>query len=329
MEKQISLEPKAFYNLLKYNFLKNPRLSVEAWQVEDLRPLALEKLFEKLKAMGLDLDKARFLELAENYEAPEDLAAEEFQRFGEEQTEKIYLICFELWRRLLPEKAGLSLFCDEMDHLIHLYSLGAMDSDENLQDALAALLDILEKQVDQGAVPKELFHSLSGHFGHNLELFLYDYVFDQIEASNELYAEELIEGFYPFVTIERWFDFLRVKIAIKKDAAEANSILKNLIRELKESPVLDLQMEILLFMVEEGDPELFLHLAKQTLALVRNETDLTELMEIALDYYRRLDLEKKEQLVQALLARSKAGGITEEIGKGDQRLGAFENILSG
>ena len=329
------LEPRAYYNLLKYQFLQNPQAKAEseAWQVEDLRKLSLETLLGKLKNLGVEFDKESFLEHAEEYGSPEDLTFELFKK--RDDIDQIYLILFEIWRRFLPEKVGLSIFCDELDRLIYLYDKEDLENDENLQDALASLLDILDENLDLGADPKKLFKSVTRYLGHDIEVFLYNYIFDQIESGNDLYAEELIEDFYAFIKIASWFDFLRIKIAAKKDIVEANFILKNLIKELKNTADLDLQIEILKFMVEAGDPELFVDLAKNTLPLIKSEEDFSELIEIVSDYYRRLDLEHKEKPLQVLLSQLSANKEKEKAKKEldfkqlDQALKEFECILSG
>ena len=323
------LEPRAYYNLLKYQFLQNPQTKeeTEAWQVENLRVLSLEKLLDKLKKLGVEFDKSSFLECAENYATIEDLTFDLFKK--QDQIDQIYLMLFELWRRFLPEKASLSIFCDELDRLIYLYDKEDLENDENLQDALASLLDILDENLDLGADAKKLFKSVTRYLGHDIEIFLYNYIFDQIEAGNDLYAEELIEGFYLFIKITNWFDFLRIKISAKQDIVEANFILKNLAKELKNKPDLDLQIEILKFMIEAGDPALFLELAKNTLPLIKEEADFLELIEIVSDYYRRLDLEQKEKTLQKLLSRSFSEEAKPKFEKLDQVLKEFECILNG
>ncbi len=297
----MSLEPRGYFNWLRYRALQDSSLQVEDWQIADLRTDSLEKLFLKLKKIDVDIDKATFYQEAENCSSPEELTVKLFG--NKDNIDQVYLLIFELWRRLLPEKAGLSLFCDELDHLIYLYDEGKLESDENLQDALAALLDVLDENLDLGADAQTLFSALDNYLGHDLEVFLYNYSFDQIDASNDLYAEDLIEDFYAFVKIKKWFDFLRIKIASKKDVVEANLILQSLIRELEQKPDLDLQIEILKFMVEIGDPELFVDLAKRTIGLIDQEEDFVELAEIISDYYRRLDLEKKEKSLKKILEK--------------------------
>ena len=331
------LEPRAYYNLLKYQFLQNLQVKTESkttsWQVEDLRKISVETLLDRLITLGVEFDKGSFLECAEDYASPEDLTFELFKK--RDDIDQIYLIIFEMWRRFLPEKVGLSIFCDELDRLIYLYDKEDLENDENLQDALASLLDILDENLDLGADAKKLFQSVTRYLGHDIEVFLYNYIFDQIESGNDLYADELIEGFYAFIKIASWFDFLRIKIAAKKDIVEANFILRNLIKELKNKPDLDLQIEILKFMVEAGDPELFVDLAKNTLPFIKSEEDFLELIEIVSDYYRRLDLEHKEKPLKALLSQLSANKEKEtvkrefDLKKLDQVLKEFDCILSG
>ena len=43
------IDRKALYNLLRLNWLRDPSLDVEPWQVEDYRHLELETLYERLQ----------------------------------------------------------------------------------------------------------------------------------------------------------------------------------------------------------------------------------------------------------------------------------------
>lgn len=101
------LKNKALYNSLRMNWLQNPSLHVEQWQIEEYRDLSLEQLFNKLKSLHIDLDRVSFSAFADSVDSAEELA---HALAGDEESDptiqdKIYLLVFELWRRLVPQNA--------------------------------------------------------------------------------------------------------------------------------------------------------------------------------------------------------------------------------
>lgn len=298
----MEFQTKALYNLLKFNFYNDRTIKCEPWQIEDLKTLKTEKLFEKLSALGIAIDKKHFILYAENCDSPEELT--DLLIVDNEATiyhDQIYLIIFELWKRLLPDKPSLSIFCDELDTVIHLYDKREPKTEELLQDLLSSLQDILEEHVDKGKDPKAVIRLISTYLAHDLERFLYDYITDQIDNDNDSYATELIEGFYPYLKNLKWFDFLRMRIVAKGDVLLANDILENLLEKLQEFPDLDLQIEMLKSMIERGDPELFIKLSALTLKVLKTEGDFLEFLEILADFYRCLDMEENDRLIQKII----------------------------
>ena len=144
----MELKGKALFNLLKISSQEEKPLEIQPWQVENLKKLAIEELFSRLKKMSLMLDESSFYLYAENCETPEELVEclccdeESAQRY-----DQVYLIVFELWRRLIKEKFCLSIFCDELDHWIELYDAEKLEDEEPLQKCLSFLEDILDVVV--------------------------------------------------------------------------------------------------------------------------------------------------------------------------------------
>jgi len=293
---------KALYNLLRLNSLEDPSISAEEWQIKDLRTLSLDELFHQLNNLNIQLDKHAFVQYANSCESPEDMTDVILAEIDEQSLyDMVYLLVFEIWRRLVPEKQTLSIFCDELDNRIYQYDQGILDNDEIIQDSLANLMEILDENADLGVEPKEIFNSLTEYCAHDLEGFLYDYICEQIDAGYFLYAAELIDGFYPYLSDLKWFDFLKAKVVADEDISDANEIVKKLVKELKKNNDLDLQLEILRFMVQVGDRALFVKLAKLTLEILNTEEDFVELMKIVADYYRRLDQDDIEKSIQRIM----------------------------
>ena len=53
--------------------------------------------------------------------------------------DRVYLLIFELWRRLASHKPSLSIFCDELDYIISRFE---EDEDDNLEMNLEAVGEV-------------------------------------------------------------------------------------------------------------------------------------------------------------------------------------------
>ena len=294
-----------------------------AWAVENLRSVALEELFARLARQGLSIDREMFLQFAESSDTPEELAEILLADSADEQLhDPLYLILFELWRRLLPEKPVLSIFCDELDHQIDLYDRNELESDEAIQNALANLQEILDENTDTGAQPQDVFAGVEEDCAHDVESFLYDYISGLLDAGNSLYASELIEGFSPYVPEPIWFDLLRARLLSLTDINEANVFTLQI---LKKNPELPILIDLLRFLSTVGDRALFVMAAKQAIPLLENEEDFREMLSLVSEYYRLLDLDDLEQAVQKLMQSRKAP--SEAIDPEDPDLKAFAQLI--
>lgn len=324
----MKLEGRALYNLLRMNWLEDRTLAAAPWQIEDYRELSTGELLSRLKKLGISLAEESFLAYAENVETPEELAdclwvsEEDLQGY-----DQAYLLLFELWRRLLPHRQALSIFCDELDRLIALYDKGELFNEEPLQKALVELENILDTAVDDGAQPKEAFHLVTQLCAHDLERFLYDYIADQIDESNNLTASELIDGFYEYISNTNAFAFLRARLFAASDLEETNAMLRRLLEQLEEEPDLDLLFEIASFLVHTGDANLFVHAVKQAVPLLKVEEEFQELLLIVSDYYRCLDQEDKEKLVQQMLSGRAKRSLDEPFSFSDRDVKQLGVIL--
>lgn len=320
---------KALYRLFRMNYEEDPSLPCEPWQVEDLNQVRSEEIFTRLEQFGVSLNVQRFRLYADSAETPEDLSeyiCTKFQIHGAQ--DQVYLLLFELWRRYLPEKQSLSVFCDELDRRISKYDQGSFPSDEFIQDGLANLEEILDENSDIGADPAQIFASLTAYCAHDLESFLYDYIYEQIESGNESYALELLDGFYAYMSDLKWFDFLRACLISTRDIGEANEIIAHILLELEKEPSLVLQMEILRFMTRAGDRDLFNLLVKRTQPLLQTEEDFLELMEIVADFFRRLDQEEIEKSIQSLMQKRAHLEPRKSFTLRDPDVNAFNQLIS-
>lgn len=286
---------KALYNLLRSNWLKDPKLAVKPWQVEDYRVLPTDELFSRLKKFNISLNEHSFVLYSENCESPEELLEHLYLEDGPEEQDQVYLLVFELWRRFVPEKRSLSIFCDDLDYYI------VKNNDEDFQKILIEFEDILDENVDMGGDPKEIFSLIEESCAHDIESFLYDYIVQKIDEKDETYASELIEGFYDYVSDPRWFDFLRARIFALTAPEEANLVLGGLLEELEEYADFDLLYEMASFLAKAGDPELFVKAIKLGAELMQTPEDLDDLLELLGEYFRLMDKEEKYQEIQKYL----------------------------
>jgi hypothetical protein len=323
------LERRLLYNSLRMNWLMNPSLPVHPWQVEDYRLLTLEQLFQGMKVLDFALDRVSFVALAENAESPEELTDDLLadSDLSAEEQDKIYLLIFELWRRLVPEKPSLSIFCDELDYEIYRYDTGEAKSPEAMQDILANLAVVLDENVDAGADPHEAFQTIAKGCANDIGTFIYDFIADQIDQGNEPYAIELLEDFSEYVSETKWFDFLHARVLSKKDPEGTNEVLNKLTKEALKRPDLEFNLELLSFMVLVGEKELFVKLVKQSMPMLKYEEEFQDLLSICADYCNCLDLDKEEQLVLAILEKRSQIPFEAAIQENEPQLAELLKIL--
>lgn len=300
----MNINPKALYNMLRSRYEDEPELPVEPWQVEQYRELPTEELFERLRALGLSLQAESFLLYAAGSDTPEELIEVLWtDETDEEGVDEAYLLIFELWRRLLPEKGCLSLFCDELDYRIEQYDLGVSTADEMIQEAFSQLEDLLDESADEGGEPQEIFSQIAGGCAHDLESFLYDYIATQILERNDLLASELIDGFYDYVSDPRFLDLLRIRLFFLGEVEEGAVLLDQLVEDLTENPDLDLLLELGYVLSERNERKPFFKTVALSIPLLEVEEDFQDLLAVVADFFRSSGESDLEQKIEKLIAR--------------------------
>lgn len=301
----MDVDRHALYNSLRMNWLNNSNISVEPWQVEDYRSLLSDGIFERLKLQDIFLDKTSFLALADQYDTPENLTDHLLEEMSADSMtqDQVYLLVFELWRRYLPEKSCLSVFCDELDHQIYLYDSEQLGNPESIQDALANLAVVLDENADEGNEPDIVFETICAGCANDVESFLYDFISEQIEEQNNAYAAELLDDYSEYVRDIKWFDFLRARLLAETDQNAANQLIKQIIKDVTSEPDLEFYLEVMNFMVQAGQEEDFLNLTKKAVPLLECEEDFQDLLTICADFYHRLDQDDVETAIQKILKK--------------------------
>lgn len=304
----MEINRRPLYNSLRMNWVRDPSMQVEAWQVEDYRSLPLDMLFEKLSDKGINLDKTTFQAFAENVDSPEDFVDSVLDDIVQDVMirDQVYLVVFELWRRLLPERPCLSIFCDEIDHQIHLYDQNQIQNIEAIQDALANLQMILDENTDKGVDFLEVFEYVNAGCAHNLEDFLIDFMLDQIDSGNPSYASDLLEGFGKYIRDVKWVKILQALLYAENEPKEAMAIVQGLMSDKKALADLEFNLELLSLLVRIGDKETFERLARRTADLIQREDDFQVLLSLCADFYHRIDCDDLENKLQSILDRRNA-----------------------
>lgn len=321
----MDLQTKALYNLLRMNHLSDSSTPCEAWQVEDLRQVSLDILWSRMAKIGLQLPRENLRHFAEECDSPEELAELLLPDLEDpRQHDEAYLVIFEMWRRLFPERQCLSIFCDELDHCISLYYAGELDSDEPIQNVLGNLDEVLSENVDAGVKPALIFEKISSYCAHDIMAFIIDFISNLLDSKNQLYASELIEDFAAYAPSLIWFDFLRARLAALTDPIEANRIVNELLK-YDEKLTVDLLLEILRFQIGYGERPVFLATVKKIIARLQTDGDFQILLELAQDYFRRRDRDDLEAAIQQLLIKRQ--NLNGEIHSSDPDLRAFEKLV--
>jgi len=325
----MEFQGKAIFNLLRISCLEDNNKDVQEWQIEDLRDLSIEDLFSRLRDLGVILNEQSFNLYAENCDSPEELAdCVWFEEDDLQGHDKTYLLLFELWRRLLPGKMCLSIFCDEMDQLIDLYDSGQLKDEEALQNALLMLEDILDEAYDADPDSKTIFKTVANYCAHDLERFIFDYIVDQIAEKNTTYASELLDAFYDYSSQRRRFDFLRAQLLATSHPDESNGIYERILEELTEDPDLQLLSLVAESLVHRGHVQLFMQAIKQALPLLTTEEEFQGLLTMVAEYYRCLDRSKEETSVKQLLAARASYSLEKRIDPSDKALSSLVQMVS-
>ena len=260
-----------------FTILKSKGLGTEPWILEDYRALPLEDLFQRLEVLGLYLNAESLYLYTDECESPEELT----DLLVEEKRirDKVYLLLFEAWRRTCPDNQSISLFCDELDHLIALYEEEKLADEEPLQKELDELGRILELEADKGSDPRIAFKEITSYSAYPLEVFLYEYISTKIDQGHSTYSSELIDRFTPYVEEPIWFNLLRIRL-LPQD--EAQTALDRLYETALEIGDIDLLFEALQVSLHVGTA--FPEYARLLLPLLQ-ESEKGELYLLADEYF--------------------------------------------
>jgi len=324
-----SLERRALYHLLRQHWLSGVTIDVEPWQVEDYRNLKTADLFKQLSSFAIHLEKKTFTGHADECDSPEDLSEALIGdlTLSAKEEDQIYLIVFELWRRLMSEKPSPSIFCDELDFQIFL-----RDSEQNadpapLQTALSNFLEVLQNNIDAGMDSKEAFTRLSCYCANDVESFLFDYISDQIDQDNDLYAHELIDAFTPYVEDEKWLKLLRAQLLNRSNAKAAQHLFSELVEEYREEHDFEFNLTLLAFMAQKENNPLFLQFAAYLKHMLEREEDFQDILLICEEFATHSQNPQQAQTIHSILEKRSQRDLEEDFDKSDPDLALLFTAL--
>lgn len=310
--------------------MQTPTMNLEQWKVEDYRKLSTEELLGRLAEHEIVLDRASFLAYADEHDCPEELfdSLMEDRDESDQAYDKVYLLLFELWRRSAPEKQSISIICDELDHQIFLYDTKSESSEEALVDAISSFYGALEENVDRGLSHPLVYEAASEYLANDIQTFLIDYLSDLIERGEYIYASEILEQFYPFLPDKKWFDLINCRLIASQDIHAGHKVLRTVYMQHLDEKDLQFNLDILSYLVNLPDSDLFQTVAKASLKLVRDEDDLQELLSISAEFYRNSERHDIAAMLAHLLEKRERAEKAGIIPQDDTDLKAFADLLS-
>ncbi len=303
---------RAYYNKLQLEGPSSDQEQVEPWQIEDYRALETQALFNRLHQHGIDLDLESFELYSRSVESPHELMLNLLPTDANAQLQaQVFLLVFELWRRLIEGRLCLSIFCDEIDYQITQYEEDNLD-DEMIGVVFSRLEGILDGSVDEGQSPEEVFKLVKTFFAHDIEEFLFNFCSHLIDSDHRTLASELIEGYYDFIEDKPWFDFLRMRLLAEEDLVEADTVITRFFVNLMEAPDFDLGIELLEFLASVGKSQLFYQVYQVLIPLVQTEDEFKEMLKTVAGYYSDVNFEMEHDFVHKILAKHSDIDVAEK-----------------
>lgn len=269
---------RSLYNCLRSSVSEEDvEVKKKPWRLWDYTQFSLEQLFSMVAKEGILLPKEHFIFYGESCDSPEELLECLWVHDGNvDGQERVYLLFFELWKRLVPEKRCLSIFFDELDTVISLFDLGHLLEEERMRNLLAELEDILQEGAQSNTSSSELF----SYSAHDVEEFLYDYIAMLLDEGQENLASLFITAFKKHVPNKLWFSLLQVRLLALSGSKEYHSSLLRVMEEAEEKGDVLFLQEIGLFLAEGQEWDLFFFWAEKVIFSLQTEEDLQDLLSL-------------------------------------------------
>jgi len=284
---------KALYNLLllaQSGGLDLP--GVAQWEVCNYREVPQEELFAVLHNLGCAISPDTFAEASLGCSSPEVLANKLLSpELDDAQLDRGYLTIFELWRRLRPELRPLSIFCDDLDHVITCWYSDHEAHFCSAKQAASALIGLLIDADQVGMEPETLLATICHGCSNHVEGFIYDLGRDLLEEDDIHSLQDLICPFRDIVKEPRWIDLLRAGAMLAADQRQlAVEIYQCLFDRLMEDWLDNFAVELIQDLMEIDDLKRALRIIEHGIDNAKQHQELTEYLELAVIIANGLDL---------------------------------------
>jgi hypothetical protein len=299
-EMDTTLQTKALYNSLRMYGSKIKESQKESkedfWKTQEFRELELNQLFDALKLLGISLTKSLFYQWAAECETPEELLEflfleegleEEEESFQEDMKDHLYLLIFELWRRLVPEKRSLSIVADEIDHVIFAFDSGKPVIDEEIESALHEWVRILNRLQDEGVSATEALHSIESYFAHDVPSFIIDFLLDIADRGEGVRFQPLFEKVRPFLFARPlWVKVIDLMFCVREDILLVNKKLGDLVAHVLTTPQVesDIIFSLCDIALDLDREPLFLRLLERVLPDLTDKEDIELVIDLLVSF---------------------------------------------
>lgn len=276
-------ETKALYNSLRMLGASQPVLPRDAWKYTDWRALSLDQLFDHLVKIPLHLDAKSFLSWAGQCDTPEELVELLGLEEEEESSDYLYLILFEIWRRLVPEKRCLSLIGDDMDHLIYAYDQGKDVDSVSIEERIVEWIRVLDSLCDQGASAQEALVAVEPYFAHDIPRFAMDFLLDMASSDERDHFVPLFEAVRPYCYKEPlWLKVVDLQFSMHGDIVRVRKQLGELVASVIHSSELDIDLvfELCEIAFELEKEELLLRLLEKIIPHLEGLEEINGVIEL-------------------------------------------------
>lgn len=322
------MHKKALYNLLRLNWRDDPSLYVDPWQVEDYRMLPVETLFERLAERGIQLNKESLIMYIDQVSDPEDLVDCFTDVIADPaDLDAVYLLIFELWRKLAPDRYTLSLFCDEIDYRIEMYDCGLTEAQAAIEEIFGMLADMLDQNSESSTSPQEVFSAVCERCATDIESFFYDFVSDLIEQGSSDVALEFVDRLYPYVEQTHWLAFLKLRLATIEESEDIERLTAMLFESFSEDWDLDFSFEVLDFIIQTEQMGYFLPLIKHLFLLAQVEQDFRDLLFELRDFVEEQGYERELAYLSEMIERRSDLEVDSLIERDDPDLQATIDLI--
>lgn len=292
-----SVEKRALYTLLRSSQPKNRNGSPSSWETDDYRAFSLEELFKRLKQNHCSLNRADFLAYAETCDSPEALAHLLMgdQELSSEEEDRLYLLLFELWRRLMPEHPSLSILGEELDHQIARFDAGDSGAVEGVMQILERVVQVLDDNIDEGIPPGVAFQEFERYSANDLEVFVYDFASELIEEGDRAYAQDLAEQFEELLAHRPWFLLLKLRLMEDSRGVALEKAAQELLGHDFSDAGAAFYIEFLSLVAQLEIDSLFCPIFEAAVRLVQSPEEREDLQEIVHTYLPRLSLSEAQK----------------------------------